>query len=214
LDAVEDVDPARLRATAERRLEDASMAPGVLTLLSARAVAEGPSPPLNPGDEGPDPIARRAAGVQLIYEGLRLTRSLAQDEPWVTGDDGGADLAILAADVMVARGFYLLARTEAADAAVATVRNFGRDQTLRRETGDASLDQSLEADVLDLATVTGTPGGGGPVSGPIREYAAGLAGEALLPPAEDLLAGDVVERLATLAAETGPTDGVRTSADH
>jgi hypothetical protein len=30
------------------------------------------------------PLIDRAAGVQLIYEGLRLTRSLADTEPWVT----------------------------------------------------------------------------------------------------------------------------------
>ncbi|USZ70526.1 DUF7114 family protein [Natronosalvus halobius] len=104
-------------------------------------------------------IAHHAAGVQLIYEGLRLTRALAHDEPWAeTTGDSRADLEILAADILVARGFYLLARTDAADTAVRTVRRFGRDQTTRvdaDETDAAVLDGNLEQDVLELAIRTG-----------------------------------------------------------
>ncbi|UTF53859.1 DUF7114 family protein [Natronosalvus rutilus] len=104
-------------------------------------------------------IAHHAAGVQLIYEGLRLTRALAHDEPWAeTTGDTRADLEILAADILVARGFYLLARTDAADTAVRTVRRFGRDQTTRAdadETDAAALDANLEQDVLELAVRTG-----------------------------------------------------------
>ncbi|WP_312909982.1 DUF7114 family protein [Natronosalvus caseinilyticus] len=104
-------------------------------------------------------IAHHAAGVQLIYEGLRLTRALAHDEPWAeTTGDSPADLEILAADILVARGFYLLARTDAADTAVRTVRRFGRNQTTRTdadETDAAALDANLEQDVLELAVRTG-----------------------------------------------------------
>ncbi|MFC7214309.1 hypothetical protein ACFQO4_09495 [Saliphagus sp. GCM10025334] len=104
-------------------------------------------------------IAHHAAGVQLIYEGLRLTRALAHNEPWAeTTGDSPADLEILAADILVARGFYLLARTDAADTAVRTVRRFGRDQTARAdadETDAAALDANLEQDVLELAIRTG-----------------------------------------------------------
>ncbi|MFB6312205.1 MAG: hypothetical protein ABEH64_13610, partial [Salinirussus sp.] len=74
---------------------------------------------------------------------------------WASGDGDTADLEILAADVMVARGFYLLARTDAAGDAVGVVRSFGRDQTARRETGDPAIDRNLEADVLELAVVAG-----------------------------------------------------------
>jgi hypothetical protein len=87
LDAVGDVEPDRLRERIRERLEDGSMAPGVLTLLSGQAVAA------DAPDDAPafstDGIAERGAGVQLIYEGLRLTRTLSQDPPWnATGSVG------------------------------------------------------------------------------------------------------------------------------
>lgn len=204
LDAVGDVEPDRLRERVRERLEDGSMAPGVLTLLSARAVAaDAPddAPPLST-----DGIAERGAGVQLIYEGLRLTRTLSQDPPWERSDrtgpregeltDGGdvalsggdvpadsaatedaaaADMDILVADVMVARGFYLLARTEAAGEAVAVVRSFGSDQTRLRTTGDDSFDGNLEVDVFELATVAGATAAGGETTADLRAHAAELA---------------------------------------
>ena len=172
-EATADVVPEALRDTIDEYVADGSVVPGVLTLLCARSVA----------DEEPDGLARHAAGVQLIYDGLRLTRDLAQSNPWrdgrgespdATADRGGidwtaagrdeADMAILAADVLVSRGFYLLARTEAAEDAVAVVRAFGRDQT-DRETADGAaaddLDRNLEADVLELAVTTGVAAAGG-----------------------------------------------------
>jgi len=102
----------------------------VLVLVTARAV----DPTVDP-----DTVVDRAAGVQLIYEGLRLTRSVAHEEPWVTAatqeSDIDADMDVLTADVLVARGFALLACTDAAAAAVEVVRAFGRDQTLREREG-------------------------------------------------------------------------------
>jgi len=185
-------------------LAEASMTPGVLTLRAAVAARaadgeaaltlthavedgadpDGTDPSVRAGTEPergvdtlPDHVAERAAGVQLIYEGLRLIRRLAGDDPWtpVPGatdtDHTDENLAVLAADVLVSRGFYLLARTAAADRAVQTVRNFGRDQTLARsgaattagERTDApdgeetttDPDHSLEVDVLRLALVAG-----------------------------------------------------------
>jgi len=210
LDAVGDVEPDPLHDRIRDRLDDGSMAPGVLTLVSASAVPRGDDEP----DRSPDAVAERGAGVQLIYEGLRLTRTLSQAPPWEGGDgpsptdsadeltDGGdvtlpggsetavpgpadgevseadltdADMAILVADIMVARGFYLLARTEAAGEAVAVVQSFGRDQTTRRTTGDESLDGNLEADVFELAVVAGTTAFGGTASADLREYVADLA---------------------------------------
>ncbi|NGM68596.1 hypothetical protein G6M89_06160 [Natronolimnobius sp. AArcel1] len=130
-------------------------------------------------------LLTRAAGVQLIYEGLRLTRTLAHTEPWLeaasaaetpatAGAEGttpvaphadtDGDLEILAADILVARGFYLLARTDAAETAVETVQSFGRDQTHRHDgtaTGKAdgtasdTIDANLERDILALAVETG-----------------------------------------------------------
>jgi hypothetical protein len=223
LDAVDDVEPGRLRERIEQRLTDGSMAPGVLTVLSARAVHEHL---LDATDREPFPseaVTERGAGVQLIYEGLGLTRSLVQEDPWgVDASENGhdeadidADMAILVADILVARGFYLLARTEAADAAVDTVRAFGRDQTTRRVTGDASLDRNLEADVFELAVVTGTTAVGGSAPGKLREYAMDLARtNGSLPVADGLFSESTVDTLSGLA--DGPPDGgnVATSADH
>ncbi|WP_425606513.1 DUF7114 family protein [Halomontanus rarus] len=154
-DAVADVEPPRLHDVIVGTLDGASMTPGVLTLESAAAI--DPT-----ADLELDSIANQAAGVQLIYEGLRLTRRLAHDEPWTSGDpetEADGDLEILAADILVARGFYLLARTDAAGKAVRTVQAFGRDQTLRDDVDSdaesATLDANLERDVLELAVLAG-----------------------------------------------------------
>ncbi|SFS11537.1 hypothetical protein SAMN05216559_3890 [Halomicrobium zhouii] len=223
LAAVEDVEPDRLHARIEDRLDTASVTPGVLTLASARAVRE----------ESVERLSERAAGVQLIYEGLGLTRTLAHEDPWADADvrpaENGhdesaspasqtqrdeADLDILIADILVSRGFYLLARTEAAEAAVAVVRAFGTDQTVRRVTGDDSPDTDLEADVLELAVVAGTTAAGGRAPARLREYATELAADGL-PPVDRVAEGDVLESLGTLAGTEPPaSDGVRTSADH
>jgi hypothetical protein len=169
-DALADIEPERLGELLRDRLDDASMTPSVLTLLSASALD---------GGVDADSVARRGAGVQLIYEGLRLTRSLAHDEPWTEGGDAAehADLAILAADVFVSRGFYILARTETAQRAVDVVRSFGRDQTLRREAdADRSgLDRNLEADVLALAVAAGATAAGVDPGDDLLAYASGLA---------------------------------------
>jgi hypothetical protein len=171
-EAVADIDPPELHRRIDSILADASMVPGVLVILSAQSVDP---------DHDPTSLQERAAGVQLIYEGLRLTRRLAHEEPWagtendpndpddptddtdpaVIGtdtDDTDANIDVLVADVLVSRGFYLLAMTDAADRAVETVRAFGRDQTRGREPGAdrEALDRNLESDVFELAAVAGT----------------------------------------------------------
>ena len=158
-DAVADVDPPHLHDVIAAALDDASMAPGVLVLESAAAAGAIDEPDADRPERSLQGIAHHAAGVQLIYEGLRLTRTLSHDEPWA--DDAAAtdaDLDILAADILVARGFYLLARTAAAGKAVRTVQAFGRDQTLREQpdADPTALDSNLERDVLELAVLTGT----------------------------------------------------------
>jgi len=231
-DAVDDVEPDQLAARIQQRIDGGSMAPGVLTVLSAEAIDDG---------IGRDGITERASGVQLIYEGLRLTRSLVHDEPWTSEDwtewdlsdvaadrppagerpddktpaTRAADIDVLVADILVARGFYLLARTEAADAAVGVVRSFGRDQTVRRETDDPSLDANLEADVFELAVIAGTTAAGSGPSVTLREFASDLAADGDLPPTESALTGGDVEQLRTLAGtEQASPEGARTSADH
>lgn len=212
LDAISDVEPASLRERIEEQLGDGSMAPGVLTVLTVRALEAGPNTEVQNGTVA-DPVSERAAGVQLIYDGLRLTRHLATSDPWVSGRKQDADIAVLAADVLVARGFYLLARTDAADAAVATVRSFGRDQTVGRETDDASLTRNLEADVLELAVVAGGTLVDGTVSPRLREFAAGLANGSPFPDAESFFSETVTDTIGTLATDTTGNQGVTTSAD-
>jgi len=228
LDAVDDVEPSGLRERIRDHLDDGSLAPGVLAVSSARAARESREGPA--GEFALDAVAERGAGVQLIYAGLRLTRSLAQDPPWeharsltdgagrpadagdavdaaghpedVAAPDAEtdlteADMSILVADILVARGFYLLARTEAAGDAVATVQSFGRDQTTRRTTGDDSLDGNLEADVFELGAVAGVTAVGVSASAGLREHVAGLArSEESLPLAETLVTDGAVRDLA------------------
>lgn len=212
LDAIEDVEPASLRERIEVQLGDGSMAPGVLTTLTVRALDS--STTADPDDESPlDSVAERAAGVQLIYDGLRLTRQLASDEPWIADHKDRGDLAVLAADVLVARGFYLLARTEAAETAVATVRAFGRDQTVGHVTDDSTLQRNLEADVLELAVVAGATLADGSVSPRLREFAADMANGSPFPDAEAFFPETVTETLGTIATEATGGQGVTTSAD-
>ncbi|MFP8954684.1 hypothetical protein ACLI4Z_17215 [Natrialbaceae archaeon A-arb3/5] len=169
-EAVADVEPPRLHDLVETVLEDASMIPAALTIRSATTATpktggtlDEPSPvELAHLDIDTESLFTHAAGVQLIYEGLRLTRTLAREEPWTEmereTDAEEGDLEILAADILVARGFYLLARTDAAGKAVRTVQAFGHDQTRRadRDAADpVAIDANLERDVLELAVRTG-----------------------------------------------------------
>lgn len=198
-EATADVVPETLRETIDEYVADGSVVPGVLTLLSARSVT----------GEDPDDLTQQAAGVQLIYDGLRLTRELAQKNPWADADSHAQpdpDMAILAADVLVSRGFYLLARTDAAEDAVAVVRAFGRDQT-DRESADAErvadLDRNLETDVLELAVTTGVTAAGGRT-----DDAAGLATDfapenARFAPAEAFFDDGRRNRLTSLSIDGG-----------
>jgi geranylgeranyl pyrophosphate synthase len=215
LDATEDVEPAQLRDRIAAQLERGSMVPGVLTLLTVRALSDGASRPVATNDGALlEPVAERAAGVQLIYDGLRLTRQLSQDEPWTRGEKHDGDMAILAADVLVARGFYLLARSESAEAAVATVRAFGRDQTVRRETDDPTLDRNLETDVLELAVAAGATMVDRTPSPRLREYAADLTNGSAFPESGAFFSDSVTETLGTIGADATGNSGVTTSADH
>jgi len=221
LDAVEDVEPTELRDRIEAQLEGGSMVPGALTILSVRALADGMASPFTSEDGSLlDPVAKRAAGVQLIYDGLRLIRALAHDEPWVDGDRTTGDIDVLVADVLVARGFHLLARTEAAGKAVETVRSFGRDQTVRSETGDASLNWNLEADILELAVVAGSNLGDGSLSPGVTEFATEMAaqceysenGSGGFPATGVVFSENTVDRLSALDSEPGG-ESVTTSVD-
>ncbi|MFB6170787.1 MAG: hypothetical protein ABEJ06_06525 [Haloarculaceae archaeon] len=203
-DAVADVDPEALRGAITSVVGGGSTTPGVLTLLCARAAGGSPDA---------EALIERAAGVQLIYDGLRLTRTLSHDPPWERGEKASGDMTVLAADVLVARGFYLLARTEAAGIAVGVVRAFGRDQTTRREADDPlAVDANLERDVLDLAVHAGaTAAGTNPA--PAHEFVADVApvtGD--LPSPESLVTDGAVETLRRLFGDVD-RDEVQTSVD-
>lgn len=211
-EAVADVTPPRLGERLDELLADAWTPPGALTLVFARAVAS--TAEIGTVDE-------RAGGVQLIYEGLRITRRLAREEPWTSREDHAEpNLDILAADVLVSRGFYMLARTEAAEAAVGTVRHFGRDQTrLRNGTAEPAVDRNLEADIFEVAAVAGTTAVGSEPSEAMREYAVDLVTTMETPPDPDPstlpdstvgaiadLAGTVVDRTLDEGVRPSTTD--------
>jgi hypothetical protein len=200
-EAVRDIDPEPFNEVVTNALETGSMAPGVLVVLSARALDSSIAI---------ETVAERAAGTQLIYEGLRLTRRLAAEDPWKSDGSDDGNVAVLAADVLVARGFYLLARTEAAGSAVETVRNFGRDRTCDRD------ERRLEADVFRLAAVAGTTVVDGHPSATYREFVADLAAEGPteLPAAAELFdttTRDALSRRASAPFESADA-GLRTSA--
>jgi len=215
-EAVADVEPPRLHELVETILEEASMVPGVLTVESAATVADAT-------DDGLENILTHAAGVQLIYEGLRLTRTLAHDEPWTTADADG-DLEILAADILVARGFYLLARTDAASTAVRTVQSFGHDQTTRQAHCDdpdvtadelEALDANLERDVLELAILTGAAAVEATPSSRLLAAAEDVAADlgSSFPPTTDCLEG--LESVSPdHAIDDGSTDRATSATDH
>ena len=200
-DALVDIEPEQLRAAIDERLLDAAVTPGVLSLVTARALD---------ATVAADEVVDRAAGVQLIYEGLRLTRRLAHEEPWVTAAthdaDIEADMEMLAADVLVSRGFSLLACTDAADAAVDVVRAFGRDQTIRDREGigaeeATALDRNLEVDALELAVVAGTTAVGGDPPEELLAYARELAADydGEFPPPGRALPETTADRIADIS---------------
>jgi len=203
-EALADIEPEELREALEKRILDAAVTPGVLALVTARA--------MDPGVDI-DEIVDRAAGVQLIYEGLRLTRSVAQTEPWLTmatsDSDIDADMDVLTADVLVSRGFSLLACTDAAVAAVEVVRAFGRDQTLRdRDETDpssaAAFDRNLEVDALELAVVAGTTAVGDDPPEELLVYARELAADydGEFPPPGTALSETTADRIADISDRT------------
>ncbi|HKJ58574.1 MAG TPA: hypothetical protein VKA37_05050 [Halobacteriales archaeon] len=163
-DSVGTVDPEPLHETLVAALEACSAAPGVMVLTSARAID---------GGVDVDAVADRVAGVQLVYAGLAVTRRLAGDPPWADGGAEAANLDVLAADILVARGAYLLAGTEASGAAVEVIRAFGRDQTERE--GDPTPDHDLEADIFELAVVAGSTAVGPGTPPQLLEWATGFA---------------------------------------
>jgi hypothetical protein len=202
-EAIRGITPDRLKHAMNAHLLRASMIPGVLALLSASVVG---------GDAEEPTLSNRAAGVQLIYDGLRLTRALVYAEPWEGPDTTVEDdLDVLAADVLVAEGFHLLSHTEAADKAVETVREFGTEQTELRSGGTTA--RSLEANVFELAVIAGATATGSETPLSLRQYVVGLAhshGEPPLPGAQDGLPDGIEEAMARVGGHATGEEPVRT----
>lgn len=190
-EGIGDISPDALRSRLEEVLESASMTPGALTVLTATTLDESIET---------ETAANRGAGVQMSYEGLRLSRELIHADPWSNGDPSDGDLNAVAAEVLVARGFEYLAHTGVAMDVVDAVRQFGCDQTIRETATDtATLDGQLEADFIRIAVTAGVD----IALGTVPEAAAAVAEELSeelgtdpLPGADTALLG-VDERIAT-----------------
>lgn len=198
-EGIGDIVPEALRKRLEGVLESASMTPGALTVVTATALDESVDL---------DTASRRGAGVQMSYEGLRLSRDLIHTDPWSNGDREEGDMNAIAAEVLVARGFEYLAHTGVAMDVVDAVRHFGRDQTLRETDGTpAELDRRLEADFVRIAVRAGADVALGTVPEPIDTVADELAeelGTDPLPGTEAALGG-VAERISAAVASPDRT---------
>ena len=198
-DSLADIGPPTFRSHLEGVLEDQSLTPGVLTVKTARALD---------GSTDLEASAMRGAGVQLSYEGLRLTRAVVDER-------GALDTAVeeaqeeyyldlLAAEVLVSRGFYHLATTGVSDQAVEIVRRFGRNQTHELD-GQSPTEASLEEDVIKLAVNAGADMSTTPVSSAVTSFGERLATELErepLPDPDDALAG-IEGRITTAATASG-----------
>ncbi len=123
-----------------------------------------------------DKLATLGIGVQLGYEGLRLTRRLIQQDSWLGTDrTTDEDIDILAAEVLVARGMNLLTRTGTVTQAVDVVKRFGQRAAFdRTETAGDGLG-TLEMDIIKLAVDTGADAVLQSVPPPIASLGAELA---------------------------------------
>lgn len=189
-----DVEPPAFQERLQRVITDGSLTPAVLTVHAARA--------LDPTADV-DACTRYGAGVQLTYEGLRLTRSILDDEAWdLDGDRQTYYLDLLAAAVLVSRGYYYLADTGVSQDAVDAARRFGRYQTYAQNDRLAEDEYSLEADFVALAVRTGADFALGTVPPSITAYGESLAddiGQDPLPDPDTALDG-VPQRLRTLGS--------------
>ncbi|GAB3691774.1 hypothetical protein GCM10028857_29580 [Salinarchaeum chitinilyticum] len=169
-ESLRSIDPDPFRARLERTLEGRPLTPGVLTVRTARAID---------GAVSAETAAHRAAGVQLTYEGLRLTRRLVETEPWPPAGEGDPDVDVVAAEVLVAKGLNQLAHTGVRGRVVEIIRRFGRTHSRGAEespAGDAA-EPTLEADFVVLAIAAGADLAVQTVPPGLIEYARELAAD-------------------------------------
>jgi len=202
-ESIRDIEPDGFRSRLRSALSDRPVTPGVLTVRTALAID---------GTVNVEAAAYRGAGVQLSYEGLALTRSIVDEDPWVNGDPEDGDVDVLAAGELVAKGFYHLAHTGVRDRAVEIVRRFGRNHS----GADRPRESSLEFDVIGLAIETGADLAGPTVPPGLLEYADDLAADLEsdpLPEHEEALAGvdEEIERIVTTADPMAADDRSQSS---
>lgn len=155
LRTVRDVSPEKLGDRISALLCEAEWTPALVSVASAR-------------HHGADPTEGRpfesAASVQQIYVGLAITRELIESTPWGSATDATeADIDIIAADVLVAKGMAQLAETDAAMAAVEVVREFGQFEAERSAEAAQTGARPLEECILELAVHVGASEAGVPV---------------------------------------------------
>lgn len=147
LDVLGEIEPQDLAKELQDVIADASMIPGAITVLTAEAVG---------GPGAAKQAKARAVGVQLSYEGLRLTRELIREEDrYAVEDPTESYLSLVAGEVMVARGFSELAETAVAEQAIDIVQRFSRNQTFDYDGNGMRHGHSLERDVIGLAVHAG-----------------------------------------------------------
>lgn len=199
-DSVSNVEPGPFRQELESILTDASVTPGVITMRTADVIDRQV-------DE--EELQRRAAGVVISYEGLRLTRELVREDPWAASPDNTAEnLDLLASEVLVARGLYRLAPTGVAYDAVQIARRFGRNQTNEQLPDTEPDEPTLEYDTIRLAVQTGADYALTEVPDSIMNHAGTVAGQLdaePLPDPEDATAGFDEEFEAVLRKTALPT---------
>lgn len=199
-ESLDDIEPVAFRQRLHSVIEGVSLTPAVLTVKTARAI----EPSIDV-----ESSAKRGAGVQLSYEGLRLTRSMIREKHWEAGNDRDSYyFDLLAAAVLVSRGYYYLADTGVATQSVEIVRRFGRNQTYEQQTDVQDLENSLEIDVIKLSVNAGADLAMQTIPPSIMSYGESLARDIQdepLPGPDDALTG-VDERIATLASTPEMTE--------
>lgn len=178
------IEPCTFNEHLRAVLADRPLTPAALTVTTGRAID---------GAADLEALADRGVGVQLGYEGLRLTRGLIAGDSWLDRTDvAREDLDMLAAEILVARGFHHLSGTGVVTDAVETVRRFGQRHAQARGDADPVVDGSLEGDILMLAVDAGADCVLSAVPPPIASVGADLAerlGDAPMRPPEEALAG-------------------------
>lgn len=165
--SIADIEPRSFNEHLHGLLDDRPLTPACATLATGRAI-----------DSTADAarLAELGAGVQLVYEGLRQTRRLIAEASWLNHDrTTQADIDVLAAEVLVARGFNVLADTGTVTDAVALMHRFGQQRAYERAGSDAHGFATLEADIIELAVDTGADAVLSTVPPPVSSVGADLA---------------------------------------